>query len=60
VGRFYCDDVINGTPVKVRYEWSDTTTDTPKWNRAFSYEAVRPGGSTGTTGLLDCPTRNAG
>jgi hypothetical protein len=38
VGRFYCDDVINGTPVKVRYEWSDTTTDTPKWNQAFSYD----------------------
>ena len=38
VGRFYCDDVVNGTPVKVRFEWSDTTTETPKWNQAFSFD----------------------
>ena len=38
VGRFYSDDIVNGTPVKVRFEWSDTTTDTPKWNQAFSFD----------------------
>jgi hypothetical protein len=38
VGRFYSDDVVNGIPVKVRFEWSDTTTDTPKWNQAFSFD----------------------
>jgi hypothetical protein len=41
VGRFYCDDVVNGIPVKVRFEWSDTTTDTPKWNQAFSFDDGR-------------------
>jgi hypothetical protein len=38
VGRFYSDDIVNGAPVKVRFEWSDTTTDTPKWNQAFSFD----------------------
>jgi hypothetical protein len=38
VGYFYCDDELNGRPVKVRFEWTDTETDCPKWNQAFSYD----------------------
>ena len=26
---------LNGLPVKVRFEWSDTTTDTPQWTKRF-------------------------
>jgi hypothetical protein len=38
VGLFYGDDELNGRPIKVRYTWSDTTTECPKWNQAFSYD----------------------
>jgi hypothetical protein len=38
VGLFYADDEIDGTKIKVRFTWSDTTTDCPKWNQAFSFD----------------------
>jgi len=38
VGRFYCDDTLDGQPIKIRFEWTDTTTENPKWNQAFSFD----------------------
>jgi hypothetical protein len=38
VGLFYGDDEIGGKPIKVRFRWTDTATDSPKWNQAFSFD----------------------
>ena len=38
VGLFYADDELDGKAIKVRFEWTDTTTDCPKWNQAFSFD----------------------
>lgn len=36
VGTFECDDTYQGRPVRVRYQWSSTGTDEPRWEQAFS------------------------
>jgi hypothetical protein len=36
VGTFYGDDTLNGRPIRVRFLWTGTTTDTPRWEQAFS------------------------
>lgn len=38
VGVFEGDDVVAGRPVRVRYTWTDTTTDHPKWQQAYSQD----------------------
>ena len=38
-GEFFCDEVINGQVVQVRYAWTDVTSDSPRWEQAFSYDA---------------------
>jgi hypothetical protein len=35
-GTFECDDTWQGRPVRVRYQWLDTRTGTPRWEQAFS------------------------
>lgn len=35
-GEFHGDDTHNDVPVRVRYIWSGTDTDTPRWEQAFS------------------------
>lgn len=35
-GTFECDDVWEGTPIRVRYRWSQTDTEHPHWEQAFS------------------------
>jgi hypothetical protein len=39
VGTFECDDVWEGTPIRVRYRWSRTDTAHPRWEQAFSTDA---------------------
>jgi hypothetical protein len=36
VGTFECDDTWEGTPIRVRYRWSDIGTEHPRWEQAFS------------------------
>lgn len=36
VGSFYADEVIDGKPVRVRFMWLDTQTESPRWEQAFS------------------------
>ncbi len=36
VGTFECDDAIDGVPVRVRYMWTRTHTNEPRWEQAFS------------------------
>lgn len=37
-GVFAGDDVDEGRPIKVLFDWSGTDTDTPRWSQAFSYD----------------------
>lgn len=37
-GLFFCDDVLNGEQVKVRFEWDVAQPDAPRWEQAFSYD----------------------
>ncbi|NUT33201.1 MAG: hypothetical protein HOV79_09015 [Hamadaea sp.] len=53
VGTFECDDVWEGTPIRVRYRWSETSTETPKWDQAFSTD----GGQTWETNWVATFTR---
>lgn len=41
VGRFEGEDVHDGTPVRVRYLWSGTASERPRWEQAFSTDAGR-------------------
>jgi hypothetical protein len=36
VGRFYADEDFEGTPITVRFTWSDITATTARWEQAFS------------------------
>ena len=36
VGTFECDDTWQGRPIRVRYQWLDTDTPTPRWEQSFS------------------------
>ena len=36
VGTFVCDDVQNGKPVKVRFQWFAQNPEHPRWEQAFS------------------------
>lgn len=37
-GLFYGDDAQDGTPVRVRYIWSDITPTSARWEQAFSVD----------------------
>jgi hypothetical protein len=36
IGQFYAHDTLNGQPIQVRFQWTDTETTTPRWDQAFS------------------------
>ncbi|MFC3578864.1 DUF1579 domain-containing protein [Sphingomonas hylomeconis] len=36
VGTFLADDVLDGVPVKLRFLWLHTDTETPRWEQALS------------------------
>jgi hypothetical protein len=45
IGRFYADDMFDNIPVRVRFIWSQTDTETPHWEQAMSTD----GGNTWET-----------
>ncbi len=36
VGKFFAEDVLNGKPIQVRFEWTQPESDAPRWEQAFS------------------------
>lgn len=45
VGTFYADDSLNGTPIRIRFNWFTSDPNKPRWEQAFSAD----GGATWET-----------
>lgn len=39
IGTFFADDFWDGTPIKVRFIWSEITGQSARWEQAFSTDA---------------------
>lgn len=53
IGRFECEDVVEGVAVKVRYTWKGITETSATWEQAFSFD----GGETWDTNWIMAATR---
>jgi hypothetical protein len=38
VGRFFADDIHDGSPVRLRFLWLQTNSATPRWEQAMSLD----------------------
>ena len=41
VGRFECDDILDGVHFRVRYDWHVVDNDTLRWEQSFSFDGRR-------------------
>ena len=39
VGKFFCEDSVNGHPVRVRFEWTNPGPSAARWEQAFPYDS---------------------
>jgi hypothetical protein len=54
VGQFYADDVLDGLPIKVRFIWTATPGEHPRWEQAFSNDAGSTWETNWTMEFLPC------